>query len=347
MHLFFLVIVLNYSASVFAEISTPSIFPSNKSINPALINWRENGIIRLKLASEYMTKKQYVKTYKSASFISDQYDDIKIADSTFFVAGKGGGGLTTEMKLGYTKGQKDTSIIDGNKKHIDFKTINDSAYGSFGFGSEGWGTELHFLNYKCHYNLSDTINGQQINSHDDVKMVVFGIKQGYVFGSPTFGVGLTMQFDRLRPKGAIKDFTSQLYNLGLGIGGGNDFRFELNAQVDPVTNIAPHIPIKVSFILEYRFEKALLGYSANWYAGRYVDLENLVQTKMYNNFNGDSALVHNVDISFGRARGFDWGWIFIYTESSSKTKSTIYETNEKHHTNNRNFSFALKFGKTY
>lgn len=347
MRLNFIFCILFWSANTYAEIATTSIFPSNKSINPAVINWRENGIIRLKLASEYMTKKQYVKNYKSSPFIADQYDDIKIADSTFFVAGKGGGGLTTEVKLGYTKGQKDTKIVDGAKEETNFKTFNDSAYASLGFGADKWGTEFHFVNYKCHYNLSDVINGQQINSKDDVKMVVFGLRQGFVFGTPQFGLGLTFEFDRLRPKGAIKDFSSQLYYVGLGIGGGSDLKFELNAQIDPVTNIAPHIPIKLSFVLEYKFEKALLGYSANWYAGRYVDLESVVQTKMYNNFNGDSALVHNVDISFGRARGFDWGWIFIYTESSTDSKSTIFESNEKHHTNNRNFSFALKMGKTY
>lgn len=51
MHFIFCFSVLIYSVMANAEISTPSIFPSNKSLNPALINWRENGIIRLKLAS--------------------------------------------------------------------------------------------------------------------------------------------------------------------------------------------------------------------------------------------------------------------------------------------------------
>lgn len=343
----FLIPLLFLSLNASAEIATPSLFASNKSVNPALINWRYNGITRFKFSSQYVTKKQYVKNYKNAPFVMNQYDDIKMGESSIFLAGKGGGSLTSEFKLSFTKGQRDTTLTDSTVNQSNFSTRSDAVYSSLGFGFNRWGAEFHFLNYKSNYNLDTTINSQNIKSTDDVKMCVFGSRFGYVVGTPDFGLGLIMEFDRMKPKGAIKDFTSQLYYVGFGIGGGKDIKLELNAQVDPITKVASHLPIKISFNLEFQFSNALIGYQAIWFGGRYVDLEYIVQQKMYNNFNGDLTLAHEVNVSLGRSHGFDWGWIFLFTEGSGNEKSTILDTEDRFHTNSRAFAFALKMGKTY
>lgn len=325
----------------------PSLFPSDKSSNPAVLKWRKNGIFRYTIQTNSIVRKQNVSVINGSSFPVNQKDKTRLIDFGIFRGGRGDNGFTSEFKFHCSTGKKTTELIDGNSKSSSFETKATSGYLSYALSYGNWGTEIHALNYNGQYNFADTLNGTSVSSNEDVAMNIYGLRQGYVTGFPLFALGLIFEFDRIRPKGSIEGVSSQLYYAGLGIGFGNDFRLELNAEVDPISSISAHTPIKVSGVLEAKINSFSFGYKAVWYEGKFIDLDEMLKSKMIYNHNGDSRLEHIVDVSFGSASGFDFGWIGIYTETTSQEKSTIFGGNESHYTYSKSFSFKIKIGKTF
>lgn len=101
-----------FSLNAFSQMAQPSIFASTKSINPAVIKWRKNGIARLSIETNSVVRKQNITTIKSSSFPINQKDKIRIIDLGLFRGGHGDNGLTSEAKIGYTMGTKSTDLVD-------------------------------------------------------------------------------------------------------------------------------------------------------------------------------------------------------------------------------------------
>lgn len=344
-----------FSPFAFAQISLPSVFPEMRSINPAVISLRKTGHVKLSGQVDKIEKTQKVEQINGSPFVFDDKSQIDLTNINFFRGGKAPG-FTSEWYFDYTKGDKVTEITDASDQKSEYTTDTSSYYASYAFGSgRGWGLQLHYVGYSSDYRYNATINGDNQSSSFKQKISVMGARPGIVLGSHSLALGIFGEYNKFEADARGAPESSALVSVALGSGGPNGL-IELGVEADPITEQEedtasgkkPPMPMRVSLILERKFSRLTLGYKGMFYKGQFLDFDKIIQNQLvYRSTGDDVRLEHIFNFSFGGSKGFSLGGSASYSNYTAKETSSIYASSDKHDTEIKAMSVALRIGYVY
>lgn len=162
--------------------SRPSVFPEMHSYNPAVISFRQSGDLKLAVSQNKITKEQNVSNLDGNAFVLKDESEITLNNGNFFRGGKGGG-ITTELIVDYTTGERASDVTDGSGAKSSYKTETSSLFTNYAFGfANGVGLGLTYVSFESSFNFNGTLNGQAVNENYNSEVTVLGLKPGIVFG---------------------------------------------------------------------------------------------------------------------------------------------------------------------
>lgn len=340
--------------SVNAQMSRASVFPEMRSLNPAVISSRSLGSYKLSGSYTTIEKEQKVTNLDGNPFIFNEKGDITLSNVNFFRGGKGGG-LTSELVIDHTTGERDSKVSDGSGSQSSYKTETSSSFLNMAFGlSSGLGLGFTYVDYESSYNFQGTFNSQALSESYSSEVNVIGVKPGIVFGSKTAALGLTVEYQKFSTKGA-GGAPSKLIFFGAGLSfGSKDTLFEFALEVAPGADTGnmpgqeKMTPMKFSFLTEMKLSFITFGYKLNAYKDGFIELDKVIQAQLiYAGAGDETRLEHIVNFSFGGDKGLNFGVSASYSSSAEPEKSSLYGSTNKHPTETTEMSGAVKIGYVY
>lgn len=353
---FFAIIYFTFSINSFAQMALPSVFPETKTVNPAALTMRKAGNFRATALVDSIKKTQHIKDLDGVEFVLDENTKIDLVNANIFKAGKGGG-VTTEIAGEYVSGKKTTSFVDSSNTTTTFTTDSSSNYLNLSIGTPSkLGLGLVYVNYASKFSFSQKVNGTDYKQTMDMKTSIIGARPGIVIGSPNFSVGLLAEYDKISNSGAASGApeSQKIFGAAVGIRIAN-ILFEVGIEADPtskatdpVTNVKMPMPMKLSFISEFKIWSITFGYKGMMFKGSYMDLDKIIQSQMvYGNLGDETRLEHVFNFSLGGDTGFGLGGSASFSSSTTKEKSNIFFSKNKHETKSTEVAASIKLSYNY
>lgn len=358
-----LIVLLSFSSISYGQMTLPSAFPDMRSVNPAVIPLRRAGDIMVGGELIKVDREQKMKTLNGQPFVLDEDSKTSLTSTNVFYGGAGGG-LTSEIFLDSTSGERESVVTDGSGNDTTYTTDTSAQFFSFAFGAGGkgmrWGLGTHYVNFGTEYGYSFKANGQEQKDEFNSELTAFGVRPGIIFGSPAFSLGLYLQYDSVKTKrkGNTVDTddssSRQIVGTGIGTGGPNGI-LEIAAELDlssrekdPSTGDVPPAPQKFSLLIERRFERLTLGYKGMMYKGNFMDMDQIIHHQLiYSNIGSDTRLQHVFNFTWGRERGITLGVSGGVSSSKAKEKSTIFTSKDTHETTTKSSTIGARVGYVF
>jgi hypothetical protein len=332
--------------------TSASIFPEVKAINPATISQRKIGMYSITSSTDNVIKTQDISLTHGTG--AEAKTDIKITTLNLFYGGKGGGGITTEFVMFNSAGNKVDALTRPAESTELENEITSSIMG-IGFGiTSNFGITILRSLYEFNANNEYSFNGSSNTYEYGYKGSSNIIKLG-LLSSGWLNLGIFYEHafsdNESINEGETQTSTSSSGVLGFGIGTtGQQLRMELNHERIALTsNEAQDTPpSKTSIIIETRIWGIALGYTGNYIVGGYSGAENsMYQNLVYQNSAGEPRFENLFNFSFGSSKGHSIGGSISLSKIESEEKNVVFVDDAEYTTTTDARGVALKYGYSY
>jgi hypothetical protein len=327
--------------------TSDSIFPEIRSLNPATLSQRRVRMFSLSSSADKVNKRQDLSSTDSAE------SDIKITTLNFFFAGKGGKETTTELVMYNSVGKK----VDNLKGSSETKFTNDISSSDIGLAfslNKSFGIAVMRSDYIFKANNEYTYAGETqkyeytYSGYSDI------LKLGYLYtGKFNFGLYYehTMSNTDYTLNGKITETVSTSGVIGFGVGlNESNFRCELILEKLTYDSEFEHEnpPTRSSFTLEVKINGFAFGYTNRYIVNGFRNPENsMYQNLVYQNTAGEPRTENIFNFALRSARGHSFGGSFSFSQLKTDEPGIIYNDGRELSTSTKTEGLSIKYGYAY
>ena len=323
-----------FTTPSFAQMAAGSIFKDMMSINPAVIHERPAATFSLKARHDQVKKNQDVN---DGAFDSST-TDATITNGTFFYGGKGGHGLTTEVRAEYGTGSMTEKVTGGASGDTTIKS--DATMNMVNIGISIW--DFIGIGYT---RVGDSRTIQTTGGTDGNK------KQSgsTTLSAYTVGVKMNLGLDF----GLLYQHTSvaglQLPRAGAGIGLKNKaFHFEVGYMkdlkesketvgggtgADDPDAYKTYNPSMFFGTAEVKFGKLAIGVTSKYLMEGYFEYKNLLYYSLILSKNKANRIENSFNFSLGGDKGSSFSGSLTYSTDQSEETPPVEMGGQKYKTN--------------
>lgn len=349
-----IIILLLLSASVWAQITDASFFPSVRSINPGVVHMRQGGLVSANYGVNSFDKQHDVTT---GGLTDGVHTTIKLKKGTGFVAAASRlvsaeilmdkeSGLREETIKHPTRGNR-TSADDASSDYLggmlDFRFFGVSyAKANYNYLNEfRVGTvpdltardedkELKYTNFKLGsaikigflrvgaFVLNQKADGDFAYTYYDGTTGARGTTETYPvsYSAKGYGAGIGATLPSFRTEVSLE----KLY--------GNEL--DIDEDYPGIIN-EPGPASRISAVAEARLKWFAVGMRFRSIKGNYVDLEDIISTNLlYDSMaDSDTRTETSFNFSLGDTKGFSPSAYYMISETTTKEKSPVFDNGEK------------------
>lgn len=369
----YLIILVLYSSSSLAQMASPSIFPTMKSVNPSILGSRGQSQFTTIASRDDIEKKYDLSTLGSGE------TEMTINNMSLYYGGKGGNFLTFEGNYIISGGSRKISVDLNN--YPSRSTSNDLEYslleGSIGIG-EYFGLSYAKLDYEnttayqfvfgsTTYNTGyiTNVDGDILKGGMTLPFKNFNLSAFYqitntnlknVVTNESFGGPGGNGSDKNTVTGAAIGYKSKIIHL--------EFGYELSSlksnftpdeitALDKVTNTTAESK-RISATAEISLGKLLLGLTIRKYIDGFQDPEKLVFNELvYTDANTTSRTEQIINFGWGQTKGLTIGGSISISKVDSEESFPLFTnengspTTDKYDTKTKQQSILINLGYTW
>jgi hypothetical protein len=313
-----------------------SLFGEMKSDNPAVISRRKAGQITGIISKDKIKSTQELKT--AAGFSVDASSEGKIdLNSVNFFRGGQGGGLTTEISVDYTTGEKTETLTQTAGGETISNTIKSSAlYSKVGVGlGSNFGFSFARTSYDSTNDFNFSFGGTSFSDSITTEVTASEMKVGFA-GNLGLDFGFYYQYTNLEmssvsSSGPLEGGGDQKFStVGLGTGySSGAFHMEAGYEKylkDTTDNFEnkTYTSARLTGVIEARFGNLAVGYTGRYYIDGYLDIEKVIYTQfVYQNSQYEPRLENAFNFSIGGTKGHSFSGSVTYSKVDVQEKNSL------------------------
>lgn len=339
-----LFILLILSPFVNAQMSSASLFGAMSSVNPAVINQRNSGLLSFVGNQEMYTKTQTLTEASNFGYgAGEVVADTDILLLNFFRGGKGGGLVTSEARVVQGSGKQvkkyNTSVVKSESSdNVDFTFIN----AGFGIG-RFFGVGISKMDFEADQS-STSVSGSAssvFTSKSEVSQVelVAGFKfsflldYGFYYAQKSSEAGISAnesvtggQASAVTGTGKKKVTTSR---YGLSVGHSTkvshiEVGIEKDSTIVDEINNKSYSPVRLTGTFEFKISKFTLGYTGRYYKGGYNDVNSLLRTQLvYSSTQFEPRLENNINFAIGSDKGLSFSASASFSKQEGEFRNDL------------------------